>query len=148
MVGMSLSSKKTNEILKYALIGGLISIPLTLLYNTYYVGGDSFTIGLVFFGGIISGYLANRASLRASAAGFYAGLIGAIPAYVIGISDIVTSATNTVSTVSSSIGVVLTALLFTVIIFAMGGITGTLGGVFGGWLTKKFGKPRRSIISN
>ncbi|GAB7121265.1 DUF5518 domain-containing protein [Natrinema sp. JCM 9743] len=140
MVGMPPFYKKINEILKCALVGGLISIPLTIVYNIYHTSGESFTLGLVFFGGIVSGYLANETSLRASMAGFYAGLIGSLPAYILGISDITTSTTNT----SSSIVLALFTILFTMVIFAMGGITGSIGGLFGGWLTKKFGKTGRS----
>lgn len=66
---------------KYALIGGLISLPFTI--GLYWLSGmgSEFSLNIVFFGGILAGYLASTAATEtvASSVGFRAGVVGGLP---------------------------------------------------------------------
>ena len=64
---------------KYALIGGVISIPFTVLVHAKTGSGIEFSSGTMVLGGGIAGYLAKRNSARVGTTGALAGAIGGLP---------------------------------------------------------------------
>lgn len=64
---------------KYALIGGVISIPFTVLVHAKTGSGIEFSSGTMVLGGGIAGYLAKRNSAHAGTTGALAGAIGGLP---------------------------------------------------------------------
>ena len=67
------------ETWQYALVGGVVSIPLSLGLYWYSGMGSDFSLNMIVVGGLLAGYLAKRNSVDAKPAGLRAGLIGALP---------------------------------------------------------------------
>jgi hypothetical protein len=111
------------ETWRYALIGGIISIPLSLgLYWSSCMGND-FSLNMVAVGGLLSGYLAKRNSVDAKPAGIRAGLIGALP----GLAWILPQIARKVAAGWSLLPIAVFLCLFTVIIFGIGAVAGVIG---------------------
>ena len=121
-----------------ALIGGLASIPLTL--GNYWLFGsrEYFSLNMVFFGGVLAGYLAKRHSVSVGAASVRAGLIGGIPALawvdVVFVDYLRDVAASWAITPAIVIGIMVCSFLL-----ALSGLSGRLGGFVGSWLATTFG---------
>jgi hypothetical protein len=128
---------RTSSERKYAHIGGIISIPLTVGYNWFFEP-EIYSLIMATIGGVIAGYLAKRNSLRIYRAGIGAGAIGATPALLMAFNPLSNIATKWLGS---------GAVVFTVIvvpsvvlaILAIGAVLGFIGGAIGGWLATKFG---------
>jgi len=123
---------------KYALIGGLASLPFTTL--SYWQTGSELSLGAVLFGGILAGYLATRAGAESSGTGTRVGLLGGLPVLWI-VSDILAATSGldgpawfvtsaTVLTVGFTIGVAILG-------FGIAALIGEVGARIGGWLAGK-----------
>lgn len=121
------------ETWKYALIGGVVSIPLSLGLYWYSGMGNDFSLNMVVVGGVLAGYLAKRNSADAKPAGLRAGLIGALP----GLAWMLPQITRNVAAGWSLLPIAVFSALFTVTIFGIGALAGVIGGAVGGWLFKK-----------
>lgn len=64
---------------KYAFIGGVISIPFTVVVHVKTGSGIEFSSVTMVLGGGVAGYLTKRDSVRPRMAGALAGAIGALP---------------------------------------------------------------------
>ena len=122
---------------KYALIGGLASIPCSLGLYWLSGAGNEFSGNMVLFGGVLAGYLARRDSTRASSAGLRAGVVGGLPSLVWGISTLLGISDGFVMVWSDP-------LLEAVFLLFVGGallgasvLVGLLGGMVGGWLSRR-----------
>jgi len=118
---------------KYALIGGIVSIPLSLGLYWYSGMGNDFSANMVFAGGLLAGYLAKRNSVAAKPVGLRAGLIGALP----GLVWIFPQIARNVAAGWSVLSIAVSLTLSTVFIFSIGALFGLIGGAVGGWLSKK-----------
>ncbi|MFC7193591.1 DUF5518 domain-containing protein [Halosimplex aquaticum] len=67
---------------QYALVGGVVSMPLTLAAYWSSGASDHFSFNMVVVGGLIAGFLARRYSADVSAASVRAGVIGGLAGYV------------------------------------------------------------------
>ena len=88
-----------------------------------------------FLGGLVAGYLARRIDAPTGAAGFRAGLIGWLPALLVGTEPLRTRA---------EIGLVVVgvAAVTTAVLLVVGAFIGAFGARFGGWLAQYRGHPR------
>jgi NhaP-type Na+/H+ or K+/H+ antiporter len=117
----------------YALIGGVVSMPLTLGLYWYSGMGNDFSFNMVVVGGLLAGYLAKRNSVDAKPAGLRAGLIGALP----GLVWILPRIARNVAAGWSLLPIAVFLCLFTLIAFGIGAVAGVIGGAVGGWLFEK-----------
>jgi hypothetical protein len=128
------------ETWRYALVGGVVSIPLSLGLYWYTGMGNDFSLNMVTVGGLLAGYLAKRNSVDAKPAGVRAGLIGALP----GLAWILPRIARSVAAGWSLLPIAVFLCLFTVIIFGIGAVAGVIGGAVGGWLFTKMENRRRA----
>lgn len=138
---------RENQTLKYALFGALISIPLVL--GDYWLSGmgNYFSINMVFFGGLLAGFLAKRGSANARRAAIGAGIIGGLPGYLWIFPAMVRTGTSFVTAWSSSIAAIVLMTLSGVMVIGISGLAGLLGGIVGGWLAKKADRARSQTVS-
>lgn len=124
---------------RYAIIGGVVSIPLTLFVYWQSGMGNDMSLSMVFFGGLLAGYLAAKETDGGRGVGFRAGLIGGLPVFRIGI-DIVQGAVAAGGplwfqglAMLLSVGLIATLLV-------LAGIVGYIGAKVGRWLAAKTGR--------
>jgi len=128
---------------RYALLGGLASLPVTLALNWQDLSGVQDASGVV-LAALAVGYLAKRRALESTQVGLRAGAIGALPMlwsvvdlvpFVLGLAQPgwFTAVQLALLTVTALVLVGFTALL------------GGLAGLVGGWLAERRGHPRRPV---
>lgn len=120
---------------RYGLVGGVLAVPFVAA--SYLQTGSSMSLGAVFFGGLLSGFLAARGGETARGVGTRTGLVGATPVLWVGF-DLVT-ATSALSGPGWFVaaGTGLTAVVvvgFCLFAFALSGLVGEVGGRVGGWV--------------
>jgi hypothetical protein len=120
----------------YALVGGLASVPVTLLL--YWQAGLAGEISLnaVFLGGLIAGSLAERADGDVNGAGARAGLIGGLPA-LLTLSEVVTAAAGLAGPAWFQAAGLGMTLVVGVTVLAFATLAGLLGAALGGWLLRR-----------
>lgn len=126
---------------RYALIGGILSIPLT--GGVYWLSGmgDTFSLNMVFVGGLGAGYLAKTqpTQVKPTAVGLRAGAIGSLPTLWV-LRDIMTAAQALTGPIwfrtVAQAGAVLT---ITGVLIALAAIVGALGAQVGAWLARTLG---------
>jgi NhaP-type Na+/H+ or K+/H+ antiporter len=126
---------------RYALIGGVVLIPLSLALYWYSGTGNDFSLNMIFVGGLLAGYLAKRESVEAKPVGLRAGIIGALQ----GLVWILPRAVRNVAAGWSFLPIAVFVTLFSVIIFSIGALAGLIGGAVGGWLAKRIRNQRISV---
>jgi len=121
---------------KYALVGGLLSLPFTALEIRQSSGTTTFELFL--FGSALAGYLVKRRGGDSTATGLRAGVIGGAPAVWI-----LVELFRTVPTLPSPLWfqAVSVALLlgFGALVVLLLAVLGALAGRFGGWLAQRAG---------
>jgi hypothetical protein len=144
------SSFHVSEGWTYAFIGGVASIPLTI--GLYWLSGmgSEFSLNMVFFGGILAGYLASVPSPETdyTSVGFRAGVIGGLPGLWL-LVDLVEAAIVWSSPLWFRIvAVPMLAIVFTTLLLGLSGLVGLLGGKVGGWLATKTGRQTTPVARN
>jgi hypothetical protein len=121
----------------YALVGGLLALPFTALEA--WRSPENITLGAVFVGSVLAGYLIKRRSGNSTATGIRAALIGGIP-----VLWALTDLLRAISTIPNppwfqavSVGM---ALAFGGLMFVIVVLFGALAGRFGGWLAERRGR--------
>lgn len=133
-----------------ALVGGITSIPLTV--GLYWLSGmgNELSLNMVFFGGLIAGFLAKtrRTDANASAAGIRAGIVGVVPGlwFLVDVSEAATALSGPLWFRSAAI--ILVAGTIVVVLFGLGALVGLLGAKVGGWLAGKDRLQRLPFVSN
>lgn len=136
MPGLSLR-RRFDSTWKYGLVGGLVSIPLTIMSSTW-AGSNLDQPGTgILFGAMLAGYLAANASRRAASAGVLAGLVGGIPTSVWAVGWLLGLPEGPIVVWSNPLPEILFLLLVTATLIAFSVGVGTVGGLVGGWLSKK-----------
>lgn len=120
---------------RYALVGGVVSIPLTVALYWYTGMGNHFSLNMVTVGGFVAGYLAKRDAAAAKPAGTRAGLVGALP----GLGWFFLGVVERGDALSSQVAVI-SVVFVGVAVVCIGAVAGYLGGAVGGWA---FGKLRQ-----
>lgn len=147
MAKSALHSLHKNQTWKYALLGGLISIPLVL--GDYWLSGmgNYFSINMVFFGGLLAGFLAQRSSANAGRAAIGAGIVGGLPGYLWILPAMVRTGSSFATAWSSPIAATVLMVLGGVMLIGISALAGLLGGIVGGWLAKKIDRTQSSTVS-
>ena len=141
---------RMTETWKYALIGGLASLPFTI--GCYWLSGmgSEFSLNMVFFGGLFAGYLASAAATatNSSSVGFRAGVVGGLPGLWL-LVDLLEAAIAWASPLWFRVAAVsMLAVGFTAVLLGFAGLVGLLGAKAGGWLARKTGANRTPPIGN
>jgi|AntDeeMinimDraft_4_1070355.scaffolds.fasta_scaffold00429_25 hypothetical protein len=128
---------------KYALIGGLFSIPLSL--SNYWISGlgSEFSTSMVFFGGFLAGYLAKKNSANPARAGVGAGVVGGLPGYIWILPAMIQTATAWSSPMARAVLMVFMGIA----VITIAALPGLIGGFVGGWLAKKLDRNRAAAVS-
>lgn len=135
---------------KCALVGGIISIPFTL--GLYWLSGmgNELSLSMVFFGGLVAGFLAHTrvADADGSAAGLRAGIVGALPGmwFLVDVFEVAWALSGPLWFRSAAtvlvVGTIVAAL------FGLGALVGLLGAKVGGWLAETEREQRPPSVSN
>jgi len=129
---------------RYGIIGGIVSIPLSV--GLYWLSGmgTNFSTLPIFFGGLLAGYLVQKNSGTPARAGIAAGILGGLPGYIWIFPQVI----QTVTAWSSSPGAVVILGISIAAIVAVATLPGLIGGVVGGWLGKKVKKKQIPAVSS
>ena len=129
--------RQFDRVWKYALVGGLVSIPLTVTLSEW-TGStlDQPATGIL-FGAMLTGYLAANASRQAANAGILAGLVGGVPTSVWAVGWLLELPDGPILLWSNPLPEVVFLLLVTATLIAFAMVVGAVGGLLGGWLSKK-----------
>ncbi|WP_237713315.1 DUF5518 domain-containing protein [Halococcus hamelinensis] len=129
--------RRFDSLWKYGLIGGLVSISLTIMSSTW-AGSTLDQPGTgILLGAMLAGYLAANASRRAASAGVLAGLVGGAPASVWAVGWLLGLPEGPIVVWSNPLPEILFLLLATAALIAFSVGVGAVGGIFGGWFSKK-----------
>ncbi|WP_053948297.1 DUF5518 domain-containing protein [Halolamina sediminis] len=121
---------------RYALLGGIASIPLSAGLYWLTAAGSTFSLNMVFFGGVLAGYFAEiRApQIDITAVGIRTGLVGGLPALVL----LLEATSGLAGPVwFRAVGGLLFVGTFVVFTFAIAVVAGAFGAVGGSWLAGK-----------
>ncbi|MFB6122347.1 MAG: DUF5518 domain-containing protein [Haloferacaceae archaeon] len=128
---------------KYALAGGLASLPWTTLL--YWQSADRLSLAPVLFGGVVAGYLCESNHRRV---GVRAGVVGALPTLwlLVDLLAATTAATGPawfrVAAVGLGVGAAVTA---GVVAFGLSALLGVVGATAGNWLSENVGGDRTPV---
>ncbi|WP_368085979.1 DUF5518 domain-containing protein [Haladaptatus paucihalophilus] len=130
--------------MKYSTIGGLASIPLTVLLYWQSGMGNNLSLSMVFFGGLLAGYLSHRRQSGETNAGFRAGVIGGAPVLWLSL-DLFRTTLGPVGPLWFRVIATMTVLVFIVIGFLISAFIGILGAKVGRWLAGTTDSQRMSV---
>jgi hypothetical protein len=121
--------------LTYALLGGLAALPFVAL--SYWQTGSEVSFGAVVFGGLLAGYLLERAGGDARGVGARAGLVGGLP-LLWALADVLAATSALAGPAWFVAGATATTVVFVlgvaVLGFGLAALVGEVGGRIGGWL--------------
>lgn len=120
---------------KYALVGGVASLPLTAF--SYWQTGSELSLGAVVFGGGLAGYLATRRDGESNGVGARAGIVGGLPVLWI-LFDILAATSWLDGPVWFVTSATLLTIGFTLVVavlgFGLAALVGEVGARVGSWL--------------
>ena len=121
---------------RYALIGGLGSIPLTL--GLYWLSGmgNELSLNMVLVGGLVAGFLAKREDVDIGSVGLRAGVIGVLPGLWL-LFDTAMAAVGVAEPIQLQAIAIVLMVGVSVVILLVGGIAGIIGAKIGAWLATK-----------
>ena len=135
MTKISLVPGQPSEPWEYGLLGGLLTIPLTLF--GYWQTGSEMALSPILAGGLLAGYLAKRNTGSSRGIGIRAGLVGGLP-ILLALADILTATAGlsgpswfVASGTALTVGVVIGG---GVLAFGLAAGLGEVGARIGGWL--------------
>jgi ABC-type antimicrobial peptide transport system permease subunit len=121
------------QTIKYAMIGGLVSIPLVIGSN-WIAGTESyFSANALVVGGFLAGYLAENNGANAPRAGVVAGVVGFLPGYVWALPQMVQTAGSWPSPIDTAVMLVIIPLS----VVGIAALAGGIGALLGGWVTAR-----------
>lgn len=132
------SNLRVSETWKFALIGGLLSLPFSTL--SYWQTGSELSLGAVLFGGILAGYLVKRGDAENSGVGIRVGLVGGLPVLWI-LADMLAATSGLAGpdwfvTASTAMTIGFT-IVVAIIGFGIASLVGEAGARVGAWLAVK-----------
>lgn len=144
----ALQQLRDDQTLRYGIIGGLTAIPLVLGDHWLSATGTQFAINMVFFGGLLAGFLAQRSAANAERAAIFAGILGGLPGYVWMLPAIVRTWGSFATAWSSRAGATLLVLVGGVVLVGISVLAGVIGGVVGRWLAKRTGSDQSLAVGS
>ena len=148
MSGSVDTRRQSDTAWKYALVGGLVSVPVAAGEYWLSGAGDSFPITYALIGGVVAGILAKRRSVHAGRAGAGAGAVGGLVALGWILPALLDTAGDFAAAWSTPAAGILIALVFGLAVLWMSALVGLIGGAIGGWLTTKLGGRRVAIVGS
>jgi hypothetical protein len=136
-----------NQTSKYALLGGLVSMPLVLAGNWLSGVGNSFSFNMVFFGGLVAGFHAQQGSANINKAAIGAGIVGGLPGYLWMLPAIGRTWTGFANAWSSPLAATVMVPFAYVLVVSISALAGLLGGLIGGWLAKSVDRKLSGAVS-
>jgi len=134
---------------KYALVGGLASLPFTTI--SYWQTGSELSLGAVLFGGILAGYLAVRTGGGHSGVGLRVGLVGGLPVLWV-LFDVLAATSGLAGPAWFVTSATLLTIGFTIMVAALGfgiaALIGEIGTRIGGWLAGEQPGQRNSVTNS
>jgi hypothetical protein len=111
---------------------------------------SEFSLSMVFYGGMLAGYLAGAAATETSSSsvGFRAGVVGGLPGLWL-VGELLVAALTWASPLWFRVAAV--SLLgggFTALMLGFAGLVGLVGAKLGGWLAAKTGAQRLPVIGS
>jgi len=137
MTDIKINSQSISERWKYAILGGLASLPFTMA--SYWQSGSEISITPVLFGGLFAGYLAKRRVGENRGVGARAGLIGGLPVLWM-LSDMLSAVIEIPNPLWFSVVSVGMVFGITILGFGMSALLGEIGGRIGSWLSTRGGR--------
>jgi hypothetical protein len=138
------------ETWKYALLGGIASVPFTVGLFWLSGTGSEFALDVVLLGGLLAGYLARAGSADASSTsvGVRAGVVGGLPGLWL-LVDVLRAASALAGPVWFQVAAVsMTVVVVTTAVLGFAGVVGVLGAKVGDWLAEKRGVQRSALPEN
>ncbi len=138
MLSERVSGLLADDTWRYGLLGGVLSLPLTLV--GYWQSGSELSLSPVLLCGILAGYLAGRATGASHGVGYRVGAIGGLPGLLF-LGDLpgamaALDGPEWFVAVGTAFGVVFACTaLFVVVGFSA--LVGELGARIGGWLATR-----------
>ncbi|MFD1589330.1 DUF5518 domain-containing protein [Halorientalis brevis] len=121
--------------LKYALVGGLTSLPFTTF--SYWHTGSELSLGAVVFGGMLAGYLVTRTGGESRGVGIRVGLLGGLPVLWI-LFDLLAATSGLAGpawfVTSATVLTVALTLVIALCGFGIAALIGEVGARIGNWL--------------
>ena len=110
--------------------------------------GNHLSLNMIFLGGVLAGFLAKNGSVSARSAGISAGVIGGLPVVIWGLSTLIGIPDGSLIVWSAPILEAAVLIFVGFVILGMSALAGLIGGMIGGWLSKKFGSQRTPSVSS
>lgn len=133
---------------KYALLGGLASLPFTTL--SYWQTGSELSLGAVVVGGILAGLLVTRAGVESTGVGMQVGIIGGLPVLWV-LVDVLAATSGLAGPVWFVAGATLLTIGFALGLallgFAIAGLLGEVGVRIGSRLAGNRREGSASVVS-
>ena len=137
---MTPSLQQLDDAWKYAILGGVASLPFTAA--SYWQTGSKVSLVSVFGGGLLAGYFLTRNTGTRDHVGARAGLIGGLPILVM-LFDMLRFTFESSNPLWFSVTAVLMTLALAVLSFGLAALTGELGAIVGNKLAKRKGPRHR-----
>lgn len=122
---------------KYALVGGLASLPFTIF--SYWQTGSELSLGAVLFGGILAGHLVERTGGE-SRIGTRVGIVGGLPVLWV-LFDVLAATSGLAGPAWFVTGATLLTIGVTIVVavlgFGIAALVGEVGARIGNWLAGK-----------
>ena len=110
--------------------------------------GNYLSLNMILLGGILAGFLAKNGSVSARNAGISAGVIGGLPIVVWGLSTLIGIPDGSLIVWSAPILEAVFLIFVGFVILGMSALAGLIGGMIGGWLSKKLGTQKTPNVSS
>jgi hypothetical protein len=135
MLGIESPFHQMSQQWQYALIFGVLALPITAL--SYWQTGSELSLSPVFLGGVLPGYLMTRRTGTGRGVGARVGLVGGLPVLWV-LFDILQAA----SALAGPSWFVASATILTIVVtvifgFGLAALIGELGGKLGSWVASK-----------
>lgn len=140
--------RRSDTAWKYALVGGLVSVPIAAGEYWLSGAGDTFPMTFVLVGGVVAGALARRRFAHPGRAGAGAGAVGGLAALGWILPALLDTAADFAAAWSTPVAGVLIAAAFGLVVLWLSALVGLLGGAIGGWLTTKLGGRRAPAVGS
>ncbi|WP_339104651.1 DUF5518 domain-containing protein [Haloterrigena salinisoli] len=134
-----------NERWRYAIVGGLVAVPLTTL--SYWQTGSEIGLWPIGLGGLLAGYWFEGSAAERTRVGVRAGLVGALPTAWLLVDLLWFIHVELRGSAPSRLLQSAVAVVGVAGIIALAALAGTIGARIGGWLRGKLDRDGPSVAA-